>query len=896
MKRLKVLVTAAWILACAITAAGCGGGHVNGSGGGTQGSGSGSSTSGTLVSIALTPADPSMPTGVTKQFTATGSYSNGASVDLTASVTWSSSAPTVANINASGLATSAAAGTTTITATMGGISGSTTLTVTSAVLQSIAVTPATTNLPLGLTQQFTATGIYSDGTLLDLTASVSWASSATTIATVSASGLATPVAAGTTTITAAKGAISGGTTLTVTSAVLQSISAYAPFNTSLPVGLSQQLMAYGRYSDGTMHNLAAFVTWTAGTPAIATVNSSGIATGVSPGSATFTATLSGISGTCGFTVYTASPQSITVIPANPGISPGQTQQFMAVGTYSNGSAFDLTSLATWTSSNTASATVNASGLASGVALGTANITATYGTVSGSTVLTVGTYSIGGTVTGLTGTGLALQDNGGDNLTIAANGAFTFATKLDNGAPYNVSILTQPAGQTCTVHYGSGKVSGANTTVVDVYCGTATIGGTLNGMAAGSTIVLQNNGADNLSLTGNGPFTFATPLSDLAAYSATVLTPPSGQPCTTLYGAGNVEGANVTGINVLCGPAFVGTFSPGPNLSQALAYQTATLLQNGKVLVAGGFGTGGSLSAVPQLYDPATNAWTAAGTLATPPIFHTATLLPNGKVLVAGGNVGPGVVTAAAELYDPATNTWSPAASLAIPRSGASATLLPNGKVLVAGGHGFGGKYLSSTEIYDPATNTWMPGPNLRQPRGDHVAVLLATGKVLVAGGMAILENLTELYDPETNSWTAGGSLTLNRESGETMTLLPNGKVLMAGGLTFNGTFVAPTATTEIYDPATNTWTASGNLSTALAYHTASLLPNGNVLIIGGDNGGNVPQAGTNLYNPATNTWSTSGSLATARASHTATLLQSGKLLVAGGMTLSGATTSSELYW
>ncbi len=122
---------------------------------------------------------------------------------------------------------------------------------------------------------------------------------------------------------------------------------------------------------------------------------------------------------------------------------------------------------------------------------------------------------------------------------------------------------------------------------------------------------------------------------------------------------------------------------------------------------------------------------------------------------------------------------------------------------------------------------------------------------------------------------------------------------MAGGITDNGTFAIQTAATELYDPATNTWTAAGNLSVARAYHTATVLPNGKLLVVGGQNTGNVPQVSTDLYDPAANTWTTSGSLATARELHTATLLQSGKLLVAGGADGSGwlsPLSSSELFW
>ncbi len=167
------------------------------------GSGSSSGTA-TLVSIAVTPANPSIPVGVTRQFTASGIYSDGTSRDITTQVTWSSSNPVIATVNGSGLATAVTAGTAaaTIKAASGSISGSTTLTVTSATLASLSVTQANPRIPLGATQQFAASGAYSDGTSYDITTRVTWTSSNPSVATVNSNGLATAIAAGTATITA----------------------------------------------------------------------------------------------------------------------------------------------------------------------------------------------------------------------------------------------------------------------------------------------------------------------------------------------------------------------------------------------------------------------------------------------------------------------------------------------------------------------------------------------------------------------------------------------------------------------------------------------------------------------------------------------------------------------
>ena len=167
------------------------------------------------------------------------------------------------------------------------------------------------------------------------------------------------------------------------------------------------------------------------------------------------------------------------------------------------------------------------------------------------------YSIGGTISGLTGTLVMRADNVGDNNTFTTNGAFTFGEQSAEGNAYNVTVVTQPAGQTCTVTNGSGTLN-ANVTNVLVACTTTppppqtyTIGGTISGLAASTTVVLQKNGGDNLSRGANGAFTFATPLANGAAYSVTVLTQPAGQTCAVTSGSGNVAGANVTSVSVNC---------------------------------------------------------------------------------------------------------------------------------------------------------------------------------------------------------------------------------------------------------------------------------------------------------------------------------------------------------
>jgi hypothetical protein len=326
----------------------------------------------------------------------------------------------------------------------------------------------------------------------------------------------------------------------------------------------------------------------------------------------------------------------------------------------------------------------------------------------------------------------------------------------------------------------------------------------------------------------------------------------------------------------------GTWTATGSMGTARYEHTATLLPNGKVLVAGGLN---GLSSA-ELYDPASGTWTATGSMGTARYEHTATLLPNGKVLVAGGYNGPAL--SSAELYDPASGTWTATGSMGTARGEHTATLLPSGKVLVAGGFDLSNA-LSSAELYDPVTGTWTATGSMSTARYDHTATLLPNGQALVAAGtdsdFRPLRS-AELYDPASGTWTATGSMVAARGR-HTATLLPSGKVLVAGG--FNGLSSA-----ELYDPASGTWSATGSMGTARFDHTATLLPSGEVLVAGGYNFNDGYLSSAELYDPASGTWSATGGMGTARAQHTATLLPNGKVLVAGGSN-GVALSSAELY-
>ncbi len=260
----------------------------------------------TLTSISVTPANPSITTGATQQFTATGTFSDASTQNITGSVTWTSLKTAVATISGSGLASGVSAGSSTIQAASGSVTGTTTLTVNAIAptLVSIVVTPANPSIPNGATQQFTATGTYSDASTKNITSTVTWSSLSTGVATISSTGLAAAVGTGSSTIQAALGAVNGSTVLTVTvsTSTLQ-VLVVSPQNPLITdAGTTQAFTATGHYSDGTTQNLTNTATWTSSNSSVATVNSSGSATSVSlpagqlAGYTSIAASLNGISG------------------------------------------------------------------------------------------------------------------------------------------------------------------------------------------------------------------------------------------------------------------------------------------------------------------------------------------------------------------------------------------------------------------------------------------------------------------------------------------------------------------------------------------------------------------------------------------------------------------------
>ena len=260
-------------------------------------------------------------------------------------------------------------------------------------LKSVSVTPGSASIAVGATEQFTAMATYSDGSTGNVSATAIWSNTPASVATTSSTGLATGVSSGPTMVTATLGGMSGNASLNVTgigTVTLTSISV-TPSGASVAVGTTQQFTATATYSNASTANVNSTATWTAATPAVATVSSSGLATGVTSGSTMVTASLNGMSGNASLNVtptVTVTLTSISVTPSTASIAVGATQQFTATGTYSNASTANISSTAAWTSATPAAATVSSAGLATGVASGSTTVTASLSGITGSASLTV----------------------------------------------------------------------------------------------------------------------------------------------------------------------------------------------------------------------------------------------------------------------------------------------------------------------------------------------------------------------------------------------------------------------------------------------------------------------------------------------------------------------------
>jgi Galactose oxidase, central domain/Kelch motif len=343
------------------------------------------------------------------------------------------------------------------------------------------------------------------------------------------------------------------------------------------------------------------------------------------------------------------------------------------------------------------------------------------------------------------------------------------------------------------------------------------------------------------------------------------------------------------------------------------------LQDGRVLICGGTATAnvGGVLASAELYDPASQRFAPTGSMTVERQGHTITMLFDGRVLITGGarNIGFRSELASAEIYDPSTGTFSATGSMSVPREGHTATILRDGRVLIVGGSDNGTHTLDSAEIYDPVSGTFSRTSHLNQPREAHVAALLLSGKVLIAGGGRggmpggyISYDTAEIFDPATSRFaTMRAHMNFDRVGAAAVRLL-DGRVLIAGGKSGKLLMarrhpglssLSPLNSAEIYDPESGTFIRTGDMSAAHYLATATMLVNGQVLVVGGWLMQGFVVGGmrdADLYQPETNRFFSGGRTAVARLLNTAALLNDGEVLIAGGIDEKAKVTASVEFY
>ncbi|RJQ38802.1 MAG: hypothetical protein C4555_04510 [Dehalococcoidia bacterium] len=452
---------------------------------------------GGIARIEVSPGSCSIAKGTNQQLTATVIFTDGTRTEITSESTWSASDTSLAEITSTGEILSKQTGTVTITASYKGKTATAAVTITSATLVSLQITPLTRTMPNGTQYQFIATGVFTDSTTQNMTTQVNWGSNDTGLVNITLNGglaTANASATGSTTISATHVATGTATTasVTITSAALTAISV-SPLEQSIAKGTKLQYSAKAYYSNNTIIDITELATWSSSTGA-ATISSNGLATGANIGTTTIQALYSTKSASTTLEVTSATLLSIDVTPNNP-IAYGTTQQFTALGSFSDSSTQDITNQVVWSSSDAGIATIsNASGtegLASSVASGTTTITATYDpsglNISGNTSLEVRLI----TLQSITIVPASVSKDIGQTQQYYANGKYSDGTVQD--------LTNQVLWSTSSSSFAEiSNASGSQGFATAIGTGTATISATRDRVTGTATMTI--NAPDSINPT------------------------------------------------------------------------------------------------------------------------------------------------------------------------------------------------------------------------------------------------------------------------------------------------------------------------------------------------------------------------------------------------------------
>jgi len=520
--------------------------------------------------------------------------------------------------------------------------------------------------------------------------------------------------------------------MTVGPPVLQSLS-ITPQTAEIPKGGTQQFVATGTFTDGATQNLTNSVQWTSTATSIATINSTGLATGVGMGQAGIRCALGSVdSGIYPSLLTVTAPglTSIIVTPANASIAVGGTVQYTATGVYTDGSTANITDLATWSCSNFTPC-ISPGGLATG--LGVGNVTIYAEAPGWVRPGTIGTPAVRG------------QTN------LECGGVFSTLPPMSTARIFHTATMLSSGTVLLTggeVNLGCCSISSAE--LYDPAHKTFGGMGFMTVARQNHTATLLNNGT--VLVAGGDSAAASAELYDsgLGSFSATgSMTAARTSHTATLLQNGLVLIAGGSGATAELYNPSAGTFVLAGSMGAARGAHSAVFLENGQVLIAGGLGPNGPLSSA-ELYNPLTRTFTSAGTMVMARAYHRATLLNGGKVLLTGGMTTGGAQTAGAELFDPATGLFTATGSMNFARDTHTATLLTSGQVLIVAGEG-SGTVLSTSEKYDPASGAFsLTGStdfvHFNNTRVGHTTTLLRDGQALVAGGFPVTTD-PGLYQP-----------------------------------------------------------------------------------------------------------------------------------------------------